>query len=128
MAPPPTGSALFVCTHNSARSQLAATLWRRRTGAPATSAGTHPAREIHPGAVIGRRKKLPVPLDHRGGRIALYGVEHFARAREDLAGRGIQVGPRDNAVRALRLHTLAELEDGRSSYCIWRFEKPVEAS
>ncbi|MCB9791351.1 MAG: class I SAM-dependent methyltransferase [Alphaproteobacteria bacterium] len=57
------------------------------------------------------------------------GVQHFeALLREDLAGRGIQVGPRDNAVRALRLHTLAELEDGRSSYCIWRFDKPEEAS
>ena len=56
VAPPPTGSALFVCTHNSARSQLAAALWRRRTGAPATSAGTHPAREIHPGAVAAARR------------------------------------------------------------------------
>jgi protein-tyrosine-phosphatase len=45
------GRALFVCTHNSARSQLAAALWRQRTGSDATSAGTHPAEEIHPGAV-----------------------------------------------------------------------------
>lgn len=45
------GRALFVCTHNSARSQLAAALWRKRTGEDATSAGTHPADEIHPGAV-----------------------------------------------------------------------------
>src|SRR5918993_4395230 len=37
------GRALFVCTGNSARSQLAAALWRRRTGEPASSAGTHPA-------------------------------------------------------------------------------------
>ncbi len=43
--------ALFVCTHNSARSQLAAALWRQRTGAPATSAGTEPAERVHPGAV-----------------------------------------------------------------------------
>lgn len=46
-----SGRALFVCTHNSARSQLAAALWRRRTGCDATSAGTHPASAVHRGAV-----------------------------------------------------------------------------
>jgi protein-tyrosine-phosphatase/DNA-binding transcriptional ArsR family regulator len=45
------GRALFVCTGNSARSQLAAALWRQRTGEPASSAGTHPAARVHPGAV-----------------------------------------------------------------------------
>lgn len=49
--PTPAGSALFVCTHNSARSQLAAALYRARTGAPADSAGTEPAERVHPGAV-----------------------------------------------------------------------------
>lgn len=39
---------LFVCTANSARSQLAAALWRRRTGCPARSAGQYPAVEVHP--------------------------------------------------------------------------------
>lgn len=43
--------ALFVCSANSARSQLAAALWRRRTGQPAASAGTHPAPAVHAGAV-----------------------------------------------------------------------------
>lgn len=38
---------VFVCTHNSARSQLAAALWERRSDVPATSAGTHPAT-VHP--------------------------------------------------------------------------------
>jgi len=42
--------ALFVCTANSARSQLAAALWRERSGHPAASAGTHPAERVHPGA------------------------------------------------------------------------------
>lgn len=46
-----TGPALFVCSANSARSQLAAALWRCRTGQPAESAGTHPADRVHPGAV-----------------------------------------------------------------------------
>ncbi len=49
-------SALFVCTRNSARSQLAAALWTARTGQPALSAGTHPAGRIHPGAVQAARR------------------------------------------------------------------------
>lgn len=44
------GKALFVCSANSARSQLAAALWRALSGSPAESAGTHPAAQIHPGA------------------------------------------------------------------------------
>jgi len=48
--------ALFVCTHNSARSQVAAALWRELTGAPATSAGTHPAERVHPEAVAAARR------------------------------------------------------------------------
>jgi protein-tyrosine-phosphatase len=47
----PRGDLLFLCTHNSARSQLAAALWRARTGRPAASAGTHPAEQVHRGAV-----------------------------------------------------------------------------
>jgi protein-tyrosine-phosphatase/DNA-binding HxlR family transcriptional regulator len=42
---------VFVCTHNSARSQLAAALWRDRIGGAVTSAGTHPAPRVHPRAV-----------------------------------------------------------------------------
>ena len=42
---------LFVCTHNSARSQFAAALWRQRTDVPAASAGSEPAARVHPGAV-----------------------------------------------------------------------------
>jgi DNA-binding transcriptional ArsR family regulator len=34
---------LFVCTRNSARSQLAAALWRQASEIPPVSAGTHPA-------------------------------------------------------------------------------------
>lgn len=47
---------VFLCTHNSARSQLAAALWTKRTGRPATSAGTHPAAHVHPGAVVAARR------------------------------------------------------------------------
>lgn len=42
---------VFVCTRNSARSQLAAALWERRTGLPRLSAGTAPAERVHPLAV-----------------------------------------------------------------------------
>ena len=43
--------ALFVCTQNSARSQLAAALWRDITHTSADSAGTHPAVRVNPAAV-----------------------------------------------------------------------------
>jgi protein-tyrosine-phosphatase len=45
------GPALFVCTANSARSQLAAALWEHLTGHRALSAGTHPADRVNPLAV-----------------------------------------------------------------------------
>lgn len=52
----PVGPALFVCSANSARSPLAAALWRHRTGRPAVSAGTHPAARFHPGALAAARR------------------------------------------------------------------------
>jgi len=54
LAPPPltdSDRVVFVCTHNSARSQLAAALWRDRVGGPVASAGTKPAARVHPRAV-----------------------------------------------------------------------------
>ena len=48
--------ALFVCTRNSARSQLAAALWRSIAGAPAESAGTHPADRVDPGALAAAKR------------------------------------------------------------------------
>lgn len=47
---------VFVCTHNSARSQLAAAIWNRRSGLPATSAGTKPAPQVHRGAVAAAKR------------------------------------------------------------------------
>jgi protein-tyrosine-phosphatase len=41
---------LFACTRNSARSQMAAALWHRRTGIEAWSAGSQPAERVHPRA------------------------------------------------------------------------------
>ena len=54
--PVAVSKALFVCSHNSARSQLAAALWRDLAGTPAESAGTHPAARIHPGAVAAAKR------------------------------------------------------------------------
>lgn len=53
---------LFVCTANSARSHLAAALWRQASTVPAVSAGTRPAARIDPGAVdAAGRRQLPLP-------------------------------------------------------------------
>jgi protein-tyrosine-phosphatase len=50
---------VFVCTHNSARSQFASALWARRSAVPAASAGTHPALRVHRRAVsVARRHGL----------------------------------------------------------------------
>lgn len=57
----PAERVVFVCTANTARSQLAAALWRRASRVPATSAGTHPADRVAPGAVaVARRRRLPL--------------------------------------------------------------------
>ena len=65
LAPPSARAALrvlFVCTANSARSHLAAALWRRASTVPAVSAGTHPAAAIDPGAIAAAtRHGLPLP-------------------------------------------------------------------
>jgi protein-tyrosine-phosphatase len=52
---------LFVCTANSARSHLAAALWRQASAVPAASAGTRPAPRIDPGAITAaQRHHLPM--------------------------------------------------------------------
>jgi protein-tyrosine-phosphatase len=62
---------LFVCTQNSARSQLAVAIWNRHSELPATSAGTHPVAEVHPGAVSAARRhgldmqpRIPARIEH----------------------------------------------------------------
>jgi len=61
---PPSRAArrvLFVCTANSARSHLAAALWRQASAIPAASAGTHPAAAIDPGTIdAAQRHQLPL--------------------------------------------------------------------
>ncbi|MEV0605935.1 helix-turn-helix domain-containing protein [Polymorphospora rubra] len=53
------GRVVFVCTHNSARSQLAAALWKERAHGDVASAGTKPATRVHPRAVaVAHRHRL----------------------------------------------------------------------
>jgi ArsR family transcriptional regulator, arsenate/arsenite/antimonite-responsive transcriptional repressor / arsenate reductase (thioredoxin) len=82
---------LFVCTHNSSRSPLAAALWRRATGQPAVSAGTQPARRVHPGAVAAARRAgldlgdvVPQHLDHVAATSDLV-ITVCDRAHEELS-------------------------------------------
>ncbi|GAB3218274.1 helix-turn-helix domain-containing protein [Mycolicibacterium hippocampi] len=49
---------VFVCTQNSARSQLAAAVWHRHhSPLGATSAGTHPASAVHRDALAAARRR-----------------------------------------------------------------------
>lgn len=66
-APQPTPGVVFVCTHNSARSQLAAALWSQHSAVPVACAGTHPAARVHPRAVRTARRH---GLSLRGARTA----------------------------------------------------------
>lgn len=96
LTPPPledAGRVVFVCTHNSARSQLAAALWRDRIGGEVASAGTKPAPRVHPRAVkVAHRHGLE--LDS-GGTAHVGDVVHDGdlviavcdNAHEDLTGR-----------------------------------------
>ncbi|MCU1501744.1 MAG: arsC [Ilumatobacteraceae bacterium] len=84
------GPALFVCTHNSARSQLAAALWTELAGQLAASAGTDPAERVHPGAIAAaKRRRLdlsrnrPRHLDDVGARPGLV-ITVCDRAHEEL--------------------------------------------
>lgn len=57
--PRSVGRVVFVCTANSARSQLAAALWAESSEVAVTSAGTHPAEQIAVGArAVADRRSL----------------------------------------------------------------------
>lgn len=95
LAPAPVpDEVLFVCTHNSARSQMAAAIWRGRTGGRASSAGTHPADRVHPAAVrVARRHGLdltaarPTGFDPALARRATV-ITVCDRAHDDLGSCG----------------------------------------
>ncbi|MEV6848208.1 helix-turn-helix domain-containing protein [Actinoplanes sp. NPDC051411] len=95
LTPPPLHAGervVFVCTHNSARSQLAAALWRDRVGGAVTSAGTRPAARVHPRAVkVAHRHGLALDPAHTAhvadvvhdGDLVIAVCDN---AHEDLAG------------------------------------------
>jgi protein-tyrosine-phosphatase len=85
---------LFVCTRNSARSQLAAALWQQVSEIPSTSAGTHPADRIAQGAIeVARRHGVdladlpPRRLEQVAGE-GDFVVTVCDNAHEELAGLG----------------------------------------
>ncbi|MET1088466.1 MAG: helix-turn-helix domain-containing protein [Arthrobacter sp.] len=105
---------LFVCTRNSARSQLAAALWQEVSDVPSASAGTQPADRIARGAInIARRHGVslaevsPRRLDQvmRDGDFVVTVCDN---AHEELPGlRGIHWSVPD----PLRLDTDEAFED-----------------
>ena len=77
---------VFVCTQNSARSQLAAAIWSRRSDVPAVSAGTEPAERVHPRAIkVARRHGL----DPSGW--------HTSHLRDVAKGNDLLIAVCDNA-------------------------------
>lgn len=85
----------FVCSQNSARSQLAEHYWRTISDIPVVSAGTHPAARVHPRAVtVGRRHGLD--LSSAVPRLA----------REVLTGEELLVAVCDRAYEELHARPL----------------------
>lgn len=94
---------VFVCTHNSARSQLAVALWNDTSPIPATSAGTRPADSVHPGAVAAARRHhvplAPTPPRHVDDVLRPAGLDAAANlvitvcdaAHEELTARATVV-------------------------------------
>ncbi len=109
----PVNRVVFVCTANSARSQLAAALWARASDIPATSAGTHPAETIAPGALrAAARHGLDVP-ETRPRHLADVVTDHDLvvtvcdNAHEELAALPDRTGAHQgqaDTTRVRRLH------------------------
>jgi protein-tyrosine-phosphatase len=109
---------VFVCTHNSARSQLAAAAWARASWIPVACAGTHPADRVHPGAVeVGRRHGL------RLGRARTHRVADTVRPGD------LVVAVCDNAheelVAAAPAAGGSALGDTRRGWLHWAVPDPV---
>jgi protein-tyrosine-phosphatase len=97
---------LFVCTANSARSHLAAALWRRASSVPAVSAGTRPGPAIDPGAIAAaRRHRLPLPR---------LGPRHISQVQ-------------DEGDLVVTVCDLAREELGRQAAVHWSVPDPVPA-
>ncbi|OJX63553.1 MAG: ArsR family transcriptional regulator [Micrococcales bacterium 73-13] len=85
---------VFVCTGNSARSQLAAALWHDTSDVPVASAGTHPAEQIEPGAIAAaNRHGLTLQARTPRGLDDVLGADDFVvtvcdTAHEELGDAG----------------------------------------
>lgn len=85
---------VFVCTGNSARSQLAAALWHDASNIPVASAGTHPADAIEPGAIAAaERHGLTLQANTPQGLDVVLGADDYVitvcdTAHEELASAG----------------------------------------
>ena len=105
-APGPAGrrvAVLFACTGNSARSPIAEALLRHRGGGrfEVTSAGSHPKKSLHPGAVRVLRERFgldlgdrrPQHLDRVAGRRFDHVITVCDRVREVCPDFGAQSRP-----------------------------------
>ncbi|WP_254185330.1 low molecular weight phosphatase family protein [Nocardioides panacis] len=93
---------MFVCTANSARSQLAAALWRQASTVPATSAGTRPAARVAAGAVaVARRRGLRLTGTHPQ---ALADVLHPEDCVVTVCDHAHEALDRTDQARGPRLH------------------------
>jgi len=89
----PEARVVFVCSGNSARSQLAAALWADRTGRPVASAGTRPSARIHPGTVrAARAHGLRLMADRPASTAEVLDPEDAVITVCDSADREVQVG------------------------------------
>jgi protein-tyrosine-phosphatase/DNA-binding transcriptional ArsR family regulator len=91
---------VFVCTANSARSQLAAALWHEHSAVPAASGGTRPGREIAPGAAaVARRHGIALASERPQALADVLRADDLVvtvcdNAHEEIARAGIGVaGP-----------------------------------
>ena len=90
---------VFVCTANSARSQLAASLWRAASQVAAASAGTRPADRVAAGALaVARRHGLLLGGHPRALSDVVRPGDHLITvcdsAREEIASLAPQTGSR----------------------------------
>lgn len=89
----PAGRVVFVCSGNSARSQLAAAVWATRTGRPVASAGTRPAARIHPGTVrVARSHGLRLLADRPASMPEVLDAEDLIITVCDSADREVDIG------------------------------------
>jgi protein-tyrosine-phosphatase/DNA-binding HxlR family transcriptional regulator len=90
LARPP--KVAFVCSQNSARSQLAESYWRTISDIPVVSGGTHPARRVHPRAVaVGRRHGLDLSTARPRLAADVLGGDELVIAVCDRAYEGLDV-------------------------------------